>query len=61
MPDKNYNGYFLHITVNMPIKSFDLFVNYYSSQGFTGKALWKRIIKGAGTPRASTNAMFGIF
>lgn len=43
-----------------PLQSFDYYVNKYSSQGFTGKALWNRIIHGSGTPNAGVNARFGI-
>lgn len=34
-------------------------MNKYSSQGYSGKDLWKRIIEGAQTPNKIVNKAFG--
>jgi len=43
-----------------PLRSFDYYVDKYSSQGFNGEGLWKRIIDGGTTPNASVNKKFGV-
>jgi hypothetical protein len=43
-----------------PIRSFDFYVDKYSSQGYSGEALWSRIISGTTTPNPKVNAKFGI-
>jgi len=49
------------LDAKMPIMPFEEFVIKYSSQGFARKALWKRIVKAAGTPNRDVSATFGIF
>jgi len=43
-----------------PLRPFEYYVDKYSSQGYTGEALWKRIIDGSTTPNASVNKRFGV-
>ena len=43
-----------------PINSFDYYVQKYSSQGYSGEALWKKIITGSSTPNAKVNTKFGL-
>ena len=43
-----------------PIQDFDYYVKKYQEQGYEGKALWKRIIKGSKTPTPKVNKKFNI-
>jgi len=43
-----------------PIRPFKYYVEKYSSQGYSGKSLWERIIQGSSTPNAGVNGRFGI-
>lgn len=43
-----------------PIHKFEYYVDKYTKQGYTGEALWEKIIKGSAKPNANVNKMFGI-
>ena len=43
-----------------PLEAFDYYVDKYRKQGYSGEALWDRIIKGSTSPNADVNSKFGI-
>jgi hypothetical protein len=43
-----------------PLRDFQYYVDKYSSQGYSGEALWKRIIEGAKTTNQAINQRFGL-
>jgi RHS repeat-associated protein len=43
-----------------PLRSFEYYVEKYTQQGFSGDALWERIIQGGTTPNAAVNAAHGV-
>ena len=43
-----------------PIQPFEYYVDKYSKQGYTGDALWEKIITGSAKPNAEVNKLFGI-
>ena len=45
---------------NYPLKSFEYYEQKYMNQGYSGEALWQRIIQGSGTPNAAVNQRFGL-
>jgi RHS repeat-associated protein len=45
---------------NFPIQNFDYYVKKYTDMGFSGEALWRRIIEGGKTPNESVSKKFGI-
>ena len=43
-----------------PLRSFEYYVEKYTEEGFSGEALWQRIIQGGTTPNAEVNAAYGV-
>lgn len=43
-----------------PIQPFEYYVEKYTSEGFSGEALWQRIIQGGTTPNAGVNSSLGV-
>ena len=43
-----------------PLRPFEYYVEKYSKQGYTGEALWEKIITGSAKPNAAVNKRFGI-
>ena len=48
------------LNIDHPINNFDFYCRKYSAQGFSGDALYQRIIQGSKTPNAGVNQKFGI-
>jgi hypothetical protein len=45
---------------SQPLRPFEYYEQKYSEQGFSGEALYDRIIQGGTTPNAEVNAAHGI-
>jgi hypothetical protein len=45
---------------NYPLHPFDYYMKKYSDQGFSGEALWRRIMEGGKTPNKNVSKKYGI-
>jgi RHS repeat-associated protein len=45
---------------NFPLQNFEYFIKKYSDQGYSGEALWRRIMEGGKTPNKAVSKKYGI-
>ncbi len=48
------------LDITDPVRPLEYYVKKYSAQGYSGQALWKRIIQGTVTPNQNVNQKLGI-
>ena len=45
---------------NYPIRDIEYYIEKYSSEGYSGEALWRRIMEGGKTPNKSVSKRYGL-
>jgi RHS repeat-associated protein len=48
------------LDLTQPLRPIEYYIEKYTAQGYSGEALWERIIKGGTTPNSAVDAAFGV-